>query len=396
MKIAILEICAPTHYTILNALIKTYSTDPNNTITVHTLPNIAQAVRDGGIPDRTELIIFDEKSDVGMFLKDIENTYYDRLHICTIENYFPEFSRFKPQIKDLFFHMHDIDIWFETGFNNRFKNLLFDLKNNPEKIRAVARFMKDILIRLPIKARILKDLIKADPYWIVMSGRLKTNLSRYIDDKKIIVFPTLINEGVDNTPNCISKDGKIRISIPGIITDSRRDYSGLFAILEEILPAVKDKLIFDLLGRVDKKELHLADKIKELQKKGLEITYSLDFIDAVTFDNMLSKADILLNNQTMVVSHTGQYGTTKESGMIFNIVRGSKPAIFPVDYKVDKEFEDVMLYYDSMDALKDILLGLADKTIDIEEYKMKAIELGEQYTPQNLYKRLVNKSMVSV
>jgi hypothetical protein len=386
MKIAILEICAPTHYTLINALIKTYSTDPNNTIVVYTLDNIAKTLVDGGISEQTSIVIFD-KNNTADFLKNIEKTAYDRLHICTIEDYFEDFVQFKPNVKDLFFHIHDIDIWYDAGIGSRFKNLIFDLKNSAGKIRSIARFGKDVLIRQPLKRKILRGLLGNNPFYIVMSNTLKINLGKHVSSYKIVVFPTLINEGVTPKPN--QNNGKVRICIPGIITDGRRDYSGLFKILDTILPQIKHKLIIDLLGRVDKKELHLADKIKDLQAKGLDITYSLDFIDAITFDEMLDKADILLNNQTMMVSHTGQYGATKESGMIFNIVRGSKPAIFPKAYVVDEEFEDVMMYYNSENDLKEILLGLAQHTIDIEQYKNKAIELGKSYTPKNLYNRLV-------
>ena len=99
MKIAILEICASTHYTLLNALIKTYCTDSHNTIVVYTLDNIAKSLKDGGIPDRTKVVVLNPHDNIGQFLKNIENTPFDRLHICTIENYYREFSQFNPKIK---------------------------------------------------------------------------------------------------------------------------------------------------------------------------------------------------------------------------------------------------------------------------------------------------------
>jgi hypothetical protein len=391
MTIAILEICASTHYTLINALVKTYCTDPRNTVTVYTLPNIAKSLREGGMPDRANVVVLEGNTDVGSFLKNIEKTAWDRLHICTIEDHYEAFNTFKPTVKDLFFHIHDIDIWFENSISNRFKNLIFDLKNAPAKVRSVARFMKDILVRRPLKNSILNGLLGSNPYYIVMSNRLKNNLSPYVDAEKIVVFPTLINEGAGLSTS--KKSGKIRLCIPGIVTDGRRDYTGLFKILDSILPQIKNSLAFDFLGFVDKKELHLMDKIKELEQRGLEVTYSLDFVDVVTFDKILDSSDILLNNQTMSVSHTGQYGQTKESGMIFNIVRGAKPAIFPSAYAVDAEFEDVLLYYNSADSLKDILLGLATQSIDIEQLKANAAALGQAYTPKNLYSRLVKEAV---
>jgi hypothetical protein len=385
MKIAILEICTPTHYTLLNALIKTYATDPSNTIDVFTLENIAQILQDGGIPDQTTLHIFDG-INASLFLKKIAKMGFDRLHICTIESYFEDFVQFRPNTKDLYFHIHDIDLWYDAGISNRLKNLMFDLKNHHGKVRAVARFLKDVLVRQPLKRKILRGLLGNNPYYVVMSTRLKNNLNAYVHEDKILLFPTLINEGVVH--NQTDNKGKIRICIPGMITDVRRDYTGLFKILNDIMPQIKGKLMIDLLGKVDKYEMHLADKIKQLQEQGLDITSSLEFIDAKTFDETLAQCDILLNNQIMNPSYTGQYGTTKESGMVFNIVRGSKPAIFPSAYGVDTDFENAILFYKSDDALKTLLLHLSDKSIDIEPYKQKAIELGRKYTPQALYSRL--------
>jgi hypothetical protein len=385
MKIAILEICTPTHYTLLNALIKTYATDPRNTIEVFTLENIAKILQDGGIPDQTTLHAFDGTHALP-FLKNIEKTGFDRLHICTIEAYFEDFVQFRPHVKDLYFHIHDIDLWYNANISNRFRNLIFDLKNNSGKLRAIARFLKDVMVRQPLKGKILRGLLSNNPYHVVLSNRMKSNLNAYIPNDKIVVFPTLINEGI--VPKPTDNHGKIRIGIPGIITDARRDYTGLFKILNDIMPQIKGKLMIDLLGKVNTSELHLAHKIKKLQERGFDISYSLDFIDAVTFDETLGKCDILLNNQIMNPSHTGRYGATKDSGMIFNIVRGSKPAIFPSAYLVDKDLEKAILFYNSDDDLKTLLLNLSNKTIDIELYKQNAVELGCKYTPQALSHRL--------
>ena len=102
MKIAILEICASTHYTLTNALIKTYSTDPNNQIVVYTTEFIGKVIKEGGISKQTSLVIFDTTKKVGDFLKDIENTPFDRLHICTVSPNFKQFKQFKPNVKSLF------------------------------------------------------------------------------------------------------------------------------------------------------------------------------------------------------------------------------------------------------------------------------------------------------
>jgi hypothetical protein len=391
MKIAILEICASTHYTLTNALIKTYSTNPDNHIVVYTNEFIAKVIRDGGVSENTQFVVFDPTKSVSDFFNIIEETAFDRLHICTIASYFPDFKRFKPKTKMMLFHVHDIDDWFDISFGNSFKNALYNIKNYPDKVREIGRFGRQVWVRNPAKVAILRHLMKENLYFVVLSASQKNYLSQFVPNDKVIAFPSIINEGIEKQPaQCTSTNGKTRICIPGIVTDTRRDYSGLFSILETILPQIKGKLVIDFLGFVEKRELNLLQNLQDLEKMGLDVLYSADFVDAVTFDESLDKADILLNNQKVKVSHTGKYGLTKESGLLYNIVRGAKPAIFPAEYAVDEEFEDVLMYYKSEKELTDILLGLANGEIDIEKYKTKAAEVAMDYTSSSLYKRLVN------
>jgi hypothetical protein len=389
MKIAIIEVCSSTHYTLTNALIKTYSTDSNNQIVVYTTEFIAKILRDGGLSNNTQLVVLKEGQDATAFFNDIEKTPFDRLHICTVEDYYDQFKAFNPQVKTLYFHIHDIDTWFVGDVKSSFKNLLFNIQHRPNKIRETARFVRDVLVRKPARDQFLAQTRNRNHAFVVLSHRQKTYLSQFVAAKDIIVFPSLINEGVEKIAVKTETNGKIRICIPGVVTDTRRDYSGLFLILEGILPQIKDKLVFDFLGFIDKTEPHLLGKIQNLEKKGLTTHYSVEFVDAQTFDESLDKADILLNNQKVTVSHTGQYGMTKDSGMLFNIVRGAKPAIFPAEYAVDKDFEAVLLSYASEEALKNILLDLANGQISLDKYKAKAVALAQDYTPKSLYKRLV-------
>jgi hypothetical protein len=313
------------------------------------------------------------------------------LHICTVEYHFQDFKVFKPQTGILFFHVHDIDEWFDMSVVNTFKNFIYNIKNYPDKVREVARFGRQVLVRNPQKAAILKHFMEKNTYFVVLSASQKKYLSQFVPNEKVIAFPSIINEGLDKQAvQTTAKNNKTRICIPGIVTDTRRDYSGLFGILETILPQIKGKLVIDFLGFVDKRESNLLEKLQNLEKMGLDVLYSADFVDAVTFDDSLDKADILLNNQKVTVSHTGKYGLTKESGLLYNIVRGAKPAIFPSAYSVDKEFEPALMFYESDKDLTNILLGLANGAINIDKYKHEAAEISLNYTSDNLYKRLVN------
>ena len=286
MKIAILEICASTHYTLTNALIKTYSTDPNNQIVVYTSAFIAKVIEDGGISPQTHLVIFDpQTSDAEDFLNALADTPFDRLHICTIADKFKAFIQFKPHVGTIFFHIHDVDVWFQSSFSNSFKNTVFNILHYPDKAREVARFGREVWVRNPARTVILNNLLRENLYFVVLSHHQKEYLSRFVAVNKIITFPTLINENIASQND--QATGKIRICIPGMVTDTRRDYTGLFKILEKILPKIKDKLVFDFLGFVEKRELKLLQKLQNLERMGLDVLYSADFVDAVTFDASL-------------------------------------------------------------------------------------------------------------
>ena len=230
MTIAILEICASTHYTLTNALIKTYSTDPENQIVVYTSDFIAKVIKDGGVSDQTRFMVFDPKKKVEDFLKDIENTAFDRIHICTIADYFNAFMHFKPFAATVLFHVHDIDLWFDSSFKSAFNNFVYNIKYNPDKVREFARFGREVLVRNRARTQILKNLKKENLYFIVLSNSQKKYLSQFISEERIIAFPSIINEGIVKAQQEItSKELKmIRICIPGIVTDTRRNYTGLF------------------------------------------------------------------------------------------------------------------------------------------------------------------------
>ena len=396
MKIAILEICAYTHYSAVNGLIKTYSVDPNNTIVLYTNEAIAKAVRENGIPSNTMLVVYEKDTDAALFLKEIEKTYFHRLHICTIESHFKAFENFKPYVEEIIFHVHDIDIWFDSTLKNNVRNFVAELGKQPNKVRIAARFGRDLLVRNPQRDRILRNIQKEKHQYIVHSEGQRKYLSEFVPENKIIMFPFAINEGDDTFRKPMTKNKKTRICIPGIVTDTRRDYTGLFKILDDILVDIKDDLIFDFLGFVEKSEPHLLEKIQSFEKRGLEVLYYTEFVFGKKFDNALEAADILLNNQIVAVSHTKKYGVSKESGMLFNMIRGSKAGIFPTAYAVDKEFEDALLYYNSTEELRDIILGLAQKKINIELLKANAFEMADKFTPKNLYGRLVKKGVAKL
>src|SRR4051794_36973796 len=112
-KIGIIEISDPTHYSAVNGLIKAYAWDKSNDIYVFTIEKIATALKENGLPENAIVIIYSEADDLKAFFRKIETYQLDRLHLCTISKYYPQFLQFTPQCKELYFHVHNVETWFD-------------------------------------------------------------------------------------------------------------------------------------------------------------------------------------------------------------------------------------------------------------------------------------------
>ncbi|MGL5078103.1 MAG: hypothetical protein ACRDBG_20060, partial [Waterburya sp.] len=112
MLIGIIEVSEPNHYSAVNGLVKTYASEESNKIIVYTLPSIQKALAENGLPDNASVVVLEESQSLKNLLNEIENIAFDRIHICTIfDNHF-EFAQFKPQVKEIIFHVHQCEEWY--------------------------------------------------------------------------------------------------------------------------------------------------------------------------------------------------------------------------------------------------------------------------------------------
>jgi hypothetical protein len=388
-KIGILEICEPNHYSAVNGLMKTYASEPSNQVYVFTIGKIGKALRENGLLPNIELIEWDEQGSMSDFLRKVEKYDLDRLHVCTIYIDYKAFVEFKPQVKEIYTHVHDIDLWFNDSLSRAWSVMWFDLKNktaNRKYYRIVGRFFLEALINSRHRAKYLAQVKQKKHHYIVHSNGQKGLLAQFVPENKITVFPFAIYEGMNDQ----SLDNeKLRVCVPGIITSERRDYKTMFTVLLKRLEKLKGKILFDFLGYIpDREKTEMEAEIKKVQEAGIDILYYPGFVFGQQYDDLLSKSDILLNNQKVEKNTSEKYGVTKESGMIFNMLRGAKPGIIPSAYQVNEEYKPSTLFFDDYEHLGDMMVDLVENPAKIKGMKDYAIQLSEQYLPQNLYKRL--------
>jgi hypothetical protein len=397
MRIGIIEVSEPNHYSAVNGLIKTYATDRDNQITVYTLPSIQLALQENGLPQQTQVVTLEHRNSLDKLLKSIESVEFDRIHICTVFDNYAEFVRFKPQAKEIFFHVHHCEEWYNDTVQRAVKNLRLNLKykdQNRKYHRIVARALVDFLVFRPQRQQIVANLSANYQFsLIVHSEKQQATLARYGCQHRVVVFPFAIYEGMADTA---VRDQRLRICIPGVITQARRDYLGLFQHLQENADGLRDRICLHLLGYVTDREKTVMDvAIANLIAVGYPVLYHDTFVYGEEFDMAMASCDVLLNNQVISKNTTEVYGQTKESGMIFNMLRAAKPGLLPSQYSMATEFNDSTLFFDDYGQLVKIIKTLVDDRSALVDLKAAAKTLSVGYLPQNLYPRLVPVPQVS-
>lgn len=147
-----------------------------------------------------------------------------------------------------------------------------------------------------------------------------------------VYFNQFNNKNTDNQA--------IKIVVPGIVSQTRRDYFSFFEKLRKFKNIGKDyEIVF--LGKAGKKELSELKKLGKEIPDFIKIKYFEEKIPQKKFDEIMKNADVLycpIQPETEFFSVKEIYGETKISGNIGDAIKYGKPAIFPEMYDSDLEF----------------------------------------------------------
>ncbi len=392
MLIGIIEVSEPNHYSAVNGLLKTYANNPNNKIIVYSLPLIQKALEENGLPNNSSLVALEPGQSLKKLLDDIEKIAFDRIHICTIFDNYLEFAQFKPQTKEIFFHVHQCEEWYNDNFSRAMNTLVLSLKNkdqNRDYSRILARAVVDYLIYKPIRKKMLAQYEQNYQLKIIVhSEGQKEALLKYSCQSPITIFPFAIYEGMEDNSQ---SNELLTICIPGVITQAKRDYLGLFQALQENSETLSDRIYLYLLGYItDREKAEMSTAIANLVDSGYQVRYHDSFVYGEEFDQAIANCDLLLNNQFISRNSTEVYGKTKESGMIFNMLRAAKPGLLPKEYNVASEFQDSSLFFESYPHLIEIIHQILDDSQKLQQLKISAQKLSAVYSADSLYPRLAS------
>lgn len=374
---------------VVNAVLKTYISDPQNKVYVFATQGAVDLIKaqDNDVP-QVEYVVFNPDTKVEDFFKVIKTYPLDRLHYTTVTKYFKAFYQFKPQANcQVYFHFHNIDLWFNSAIGIQTKRLyqvFFKEKNKIDFWRQIKYSIKDVLwdyYRKKFIHKIAHDGSKI----IILSEAQRFHLKQYLNADAAIVFPTLIFEP-DYYQDLSVQNSKIRVCIPGSVTQIRREYLQLFDILEANADFYKQYFTIDLLGFIPPSETVLIERLKHLEALGLDILSYHHFIDVKQFDQELYRSDILLSNILLDDRLSLQ---NKETATVFHMIRGAKPGIFPESFVLDRDFDHSVIKFKAYAHLHQLFLDLKENPKIIQNLKANAMKISIQYSPAELIKRLI-------
>lgn len=389
MHIGIIEVCELNHYTAVLALAETYAVNQDNEIYIFTIESISSSFK--YTDNRIKLVTKPNDQSIADFLKEISSLGLDRVHINTISHYYKEFAE-TDWSGDLYFTVHNIELWFDNPLSGRVSGLIHGMKESLFKRGINNRFLPLILfikdfVRQYYRKVFIRKISKIKHKILVYSSSQQKYLFRYVEPSNTIVFPFCLYGNLKDTS---IGNPKIRVCIPGSVSDKKRDYSSFFRMLIDNVELFKEKMSIDLLGFIPESDRHLLTKVRDLQNLGIDISYNLGFITSAEFDIRLAQADIVLGNLRSAINLYQRYGETKETGVIFNMIKAGKPGLLPSGYPVDDSLKDMVIPFSDYNHLLDILRMVVANSIDLNALKAKALETAKYYQPSYLYQSLVD------
>ena len=197
--------------------------------------------------------------------------------------------------------------------------------------------------------------------------------------KRVIVMPFMLTYDSYNPGGEIN--GKFTICIPGVVSESRKNYTKYLDIL------IDNPRMFRLvlLGRFKYESVseNFKRKLTFARSKGAEIILFSEFISLQEYDFQLSQCDLI--SADIVVNYTGTedyeevYGVSKDSGVSYNMISNRKPGLFNSGFKNLISLNSSTMYYDSKEDLEQIILSLKENGALLADLKVEANKNSIRY-----------------
>jgi hypothetical protein len=387
LKIGIIEIMPLGHYTLVDSVARIYGSDPANEIYIFTQKKGFEVLSPiiNEIKAKVEIIFKKEDETVEEFLGKIKGFHPDRVYIITLERYFREIIRADFSCPIHLF-IHNIEDWFRLSPGI----LIYRFFAKIYLLKIILYNVKICFIYPFYKKRIINKTFKSGGKFVVLNKILKKELETYVSAEKLEVIPFSVYK-----PS-IKREFKhslpVRLCIPGMVDSERRDYYSLFKALEEEIGFFRNTIELDLLGGIaynigGDKIIQEADR---LIKKGLKINYyPVSLVPLKEFDEQLSKADIIVGNMNVEINKFSTYGKTKDSGIIFTMIRVAKPGMLPGNYALIDELKTSSLIFADYREFARQVKRLVSEPEFLKNLTLAAEKNSLHFEPSKLLKSLI-------
>lgn len=386
MIVGLIEIMPLGHYTLVDSITRIYLSNTNNSVVLFInekgSENVSALQKDFG--ERLIVKSKKEDEDVSSFLHKIAQEKLDAAYIVTLERCFTQFNKTKFTYP-LYFVVHNVESWFSLSLKNSINNFFEGIS----KGRNIAYLLKSNFIYPIQKKRFIKKLIASNSTFVLLNDFLRDEVLKKNSTKNVISLPFSVHY-----PKLLEQKiikSKIRITIPGIVDSSRRDYASVLRIFAEEKELFKNFYELELLGSLKKTENNneIIKKVAHLNQQGLTVlSYPEIYIPLEEYDHKLAQADLILGNLNVAVNKYSTYGKTKESGTAFAMIRVAKPGLLPSAYQVIGELKSSTVSFKSYDHLKEILIDFTKNREKLKALNEEAKKNALQFTPENIYKAL--------
>jgi len=384
MKIAVIEIMPFGHMTLAESIARIYASDSTNEIIIYThqkgFDTLNKLQKNYS---NIKIITKESNTSILHFLKIIAADKHDKLYVVTLEKYYKEWLSVDFKCPE-YIVVHNIYGWFISQQTSAFRGVLSDFI----KFNNLLYALKLNFVYPAYRKKIIKKCQKSKGKFVVINTNIADELSNFISRKEIQIIPFSIYD--KNLSDKSSSNKKLRICIPGILSQTRRDYFGFINLLHSD-PRLKDLVEIDFLG--GHQAFEQGDEVfaaaKQIRSEGFEISiYDSPMVPLYEFDEQLTKADIILGNMHVEIDKNNIYGKSKDSGIVFTMIRNAKPGILPLSYTIMPEMVDSTITYNSENELKEIILELATNRDKINSLKTLAFKNALKFTPEAIYSGL--------
>jgi hypothetical protein len=338
------------------------------------------------------IIVKPSKQKEEAFLQQIGSVSLDRLYIVTLNRFYYEFSHWNINTR-LFLVIHNLDEWFDISPVQSIRKYINTIVKTPN-LRLLIYFFKVHLIYPSFKKHILERIRQTDGCLVVLSDSIRNQVKIQNNNFQVEVIPFSVFE-----PSLVlfrsDPTQPLRICVPGILSQYRRNYLALLDIMEKSLALYKSRFTMDFLGGTQfdnflNDSKLILDKINHLKQEGFSIiVHNVPFIPPVEYDRELSSADIILGNMNVVLNKFSEYGRTKETGLPFAMIKAAKPGILPDNYPLPEEICSSTLLYHDYDDLARILAELMNDHQIVAELQKKALTNSKYFSAELIYNKLV-------